>query len=132
MAVPKRKSSNSRSGKRRAHHFKVARQLNIPYGFISYEIFFAAETPPAFKQPEIDACAGISFAVCQGGERSRQLAVENQIAAKIIDIPVAGRGVQPDSEADRGDRSWGGVTDQAAHGLCSCGRSGGERRGRLC
>lgn len=28
MAVPKRKSSNSRSGKRRAHHFKTPRQLN--------------------------------------------------------------------------------------------------------
>jgi large subunit ribosomal protein L32 len=28
MAVPKRKNSNSRSGKRRSHHFKTPRQLN--------------------------------------------------------------------------------------------------------
>jgi hypothetical protein len=73
----------------------IARQLKIPWGFISYEIFFAAETGADFKQPEIDACAGISFAVCQGGERSRWLASENQIeAGKIIHMPVAGRGVR--------------------------------------
>ncbi|MDA7951575.1 MAG: 50S ribosomal protein L32 [Pirellulaceae bacterium] len=29
MAVPKRKHSNSRSGKRRSHHFKVAHQLTM-------------------------------------------------------------------------------------------------------
>jgi hypothetical protein len=73
----------------------IARHLKIPCGFISYEIFFASETGAEFKQPEIEACADIAFAVCQGGERSRWLASENRIeAGKIIDMPVAGRGVQ--------------------------------------
>jgi hypothetical protein len=73
----------------------VARRLRIPYGLISYEIFFAEETGAEFKQPEIAACANVQFAVCQGNERSRQLASENQIPLdKIIDIPVAGRGVR--------------------------------------
>lgn len=73
----------------------IARQLKVPCGFISYEIFFASETSAEFKQPEIDACAGIAFAVCQGGERSRWLASENRIEpGRIIDMPVAGRGVR--------------------------------------
>jgi len=73
----------------------IARHFKVPCGFISYEIDFAAESSAAFKQPEIDACAGIAFAVCQGAERSRQLARENHLdPGKIIDIPVAGRGLQ--------------------------------------
>lgn len=78
----------------------VARQLHVPYGLISYEIFFADETGADFKQPEIDACAEVRFAVCQGSERSRQLVLENRIPAdRIIDIPVAGRFVR------RGERN---------------------------
>lgn len=73
----------------------IAKHFRVPCGFISYEIDFAAESGAAFKQPEIDACAGITFAVCQGLERSRQLARENHIhMGKIIDIPVAGRGLK--------------------------------------
>ena len=72
----------------------IARHFRVPCGFISYEIDFAAESGAAFKQPEIDACAGISFAVCQGVPRSAELARENHLdPAQIIDIPVAGRGV---------------------------------------
>lgn len=74
---------------------QVARFLGVPHGFICYEIFFASEAGLAFKQPEIDACTALSFAVCQGGERSRQLSIENRIPRdRIIDIPVAGRGIQ--------------------------------------
>jgi glycosyltransferase involved in cell wall biosynthesis len=73
----------------------VASRLRIPYGLISYEIFFADETGAEFKQPEIAACAGVRFAVCQGQERSRQLASENRIPMdKLINIPVAGRRVR--------------------------------------
>jgi len=73
----------------------VARQLRIPYGFISYELFFSDETGMKFKTPEIESCQGIAFAVCQGGERSRQLAIENRFPPeKVINIPVAGRSPQ--------------------------------------
>jgi glycosyltransferase involved in cell wall biosynthesis len=73
----------------------VARHLKIPHGLISYEIFFACETGDEFKQPEIAACTDLRFAVCQGNERSRQLAIENKISPdRIIDIPVAGRGIR--------------------------------------
>lgn len=73
----------------------VANRLRLPYGLISYEIFFADETGNEFKQPEIAACANVRFAVCQGQERSRRLASENRIPLdKLIDIPVAGRGVR--------------------------------------
>lgn len=79
---------------------KVAKHLKLPLGLISYELFFAAEAGAAFKQPEIAACEGIAFAVCQGNERSRQLAIENRIPPeRVIDIPVAGRYVR------RGGRS---------------------------
>lgn len=78
----------------------IARHLNLPMGLISYEIFFAAEAGEAFKKPEIAACAGLRFAVCQGNERSRHLAIENRIPRdQIIDIPVAGRCVR------RGERN---------------------------
>jgi O-antigen biosynthesis protein len=80
----------------------VAKHLRVPLGYISYEIFFAAETGEAFKQPEIIACEDLRFAVCQGAERSRQLAAENRIPPdKIINIPVAGRSVR------RGERTTG-------------------------
>ena len=73
----------------------VARQLGVPYGLISYEIFFSDETGAEFKLPEITACANVRFAVCQGRERSRHLASENRIPLdKLIDIPVAGRRVR--------------------------------------
>ena len=78
----------------------VAQQLRVPCGLISYEIFFADEAGDNFKQPEIAACANLQFAVCQGKERSQQLATENKIPlARIIDIPVAGRFVR------RGERN---------------------------
>lgn len=81
---------------------KVARHLRVPFGLLSYEITFADEAGSAYKQPEIEACADIRFAICQGGERSRQLANENRIPLdKVIDIPVAGRGVR------RADRNFG-------------------------
>lgn len=72
----------------------LARLCSIPYGLISYEIYFGQETGLEFKQPEQEACQDISFAVCQDRVRSLHLARENCIPlAKIIDIPVAGRAV---------------------------------------
>jgi glycosyltransferase involved in cell wall biosynthesis len=69
--------------------------LNVPYGLISYEIFFRSETSKNFKKIEIDACKDIEFAVCQDSLRSSCLAKENQIDLnKIINIPVAGRGIK--------------------------------------
>jgi hypothetical protein len=71
----------------------LAESLNIPYGLISYEIFFDKETGTAFKDPEIRACKNICFAVCQDNTRAKKLSRENRIPIEsIINIPVAGRG----------------------------------------
>ena len=73
----------------------LSQLLGIPYGLISYEIFFRNETSAEFKKEEINACANIDFAVCQDDVRSSLLAEENHIPLeKIINIPVAGRGVK--------------------------------------
>jgi len=75
---------------------KIAGLIGVPYGLISYEIYFGVETGQGFKEVEIQACRGVAFAVCQDRVRSVCLAVENQIALeKIIDIPVAGRLLVP-------------------------------------
>jgi len=73
----------------------LSQLLGIPYGLISYEIFFRDETSVEFKKEEINACAHIDFAVCQDDVRSSLLGEENHIPLeKIINIPVAGRGVK--------------------------------------
>jgi hypothetical protein len=73
----------------------ISKLLKIPYGFISYEIFFELETNKKFKQIERIACKKLSFAVSQDKVRSCLLAEENEIPPeKIIDIPVAGRGLK--------------------------------------
>lgn len=70
----------------------LAKAAGLPSVLISYEIFFKSETSAEYKKPEITACRNISFAICQGGERSHQLSIENKIPRnKIIDIPVSGR-----------------------------------------
>jgi ubiquinone/menaquinone biosynthesis C-methylase UbiE len=74
--------------------FYVAQALGVPYGLISYEIFFSEETGKDFKEPEIAACRDISFAICQDKLRSFHLSEENVIPIeKIVDIPLAGRSV---------------------------------------
>lgn len=73
----------------------LSQLLGIPYGLISYEIFFKDETNAEFKNEETKACAHLAFAVCQDDVRSALLAKENHIPLeKIINIPVAGRGVR--------------------------------------
>ncbi len=75
---------------------RLAEICNVPYGMISYEIYFSEETGSEFKRPEQEACRGLSFAVCQDRVRSAQLSRENGIPLDmIIDIPVAGRAVVP-------------------------------------
>jgi tetratricopeptide (TPR) repeat protein len=77
----------------------IAQTLNIPFGLISYEICFVEETGSEFKEPEIAACQGVSFAVCQDKVRSLQLSRENNIRPDLfIEIPVAGRGFRPASQ----------------------------------
>lgn len=74
---------------------KIAKTKKIPYGLISYEIFFNKETGEDFKKEEIKACQDIDFAVCQDPLRAEKLAEENMIPAqKIINIPVGGRFVE--------------------------------------
>jgi glycosyltransferase involved in cell wall biosynthesis len=69
----------------------IAKVKKVPYGLISYEIFFAEEAGKKFKAKEIEACKDLAFAVCQGYPRSENLAIENEIShEKIIDIPVCG------------------------------------------
>lgn len=80
---------------------RIAKVKGIPYGLISYEIFFEDETGQAFKKVERDACKDICFAVCQDSIRANELARENNISRdKIITIPVAGRGLK------RGEKTY--------------------------
>ena len=70
----------------------IAEAKQVPYGLISYEIFFEKETGQKFKAPERKACRNLAFAVCQDAVRARCLSEENHIALEnIIKIPVAGR-----------------------------------------
>ena len=70
---------------------KIARRLNIPYCYISYEIMFADELGAVKKNDEIAACKNISFAICQDPIRSYFLSRENNISInKIFNIPVTG------------------------------------------
>ena len=70
---------------------KIARKLNIPYCYISYEIMFADELGTEKKNAEIAACKNISFAICQDPVRSYFLSIENNISInKIFNIPVTG------------------------------------------
>jgi len=70
---------------------KIARKLNIPYCYISYEIMFADEIGKEKKNDEIAACKSISFAICQDPVRSYFLSIENNISInKIFNIPVTG------------------------------------------
>ena len=70
---------------------KIARKLNIPYCYISYEIMFADELGTEKKNDEIAACKDISFAICQDPVRSYFLSIENNISInKIFNIPVTG------------------------------------------
>jgi O-antigen biosynthesis protein len=74
----------------------ISRALQIPAGLISYEIYWADEAGHEFKAMEIEACRGLSFAVCQDRIRSSHLGKENRISENaIFDIPVAGRGFLP-------------------------------------
>ena len=71
----------------------ISKIQNIPLGLISYEIFFADEAGQEFKNKEIDACANVSFAICQDNLRAKKLSEENKIdIEKIICIPVINRG----------------------------------------
>jgi glycosyltransferase involved in cell wall biosynthesis len=73
----------------------IAQNRQIPCGLISYEIFFEEETSREFKQEEIEACKCLDFIVCQDALRAKYLSIENKIALeKIINIPVAGRGIK--------------------------------------
>ena len=68
--------------------------MNVPYALISYEIAFSSEIGSLNKKSERAACSSISFAVCQDRMRAWHLSRENHIPLeKIIDIPVAPRGV---------------------------------------
>lgn len=72
----------------------IAKIQSAVLGLISYEIYFAHETPPGFKEAEIEACRNISFAVCQDKVRATLLSSENLIPLEdIIFMPVSGRTV---------------------------------------
>lgn len=89
----------------------LARVIGLPTIFISYEIFFESETSREFKKPEVSACSHIVMAICQGGERSLQLSLENQIPIhKIVDIPVSCRGDEIVHLLDRDLKEYFGIT----------------------
>ena len=79
---------------------EIAQVKRTPLGLISYEIYFVAEAGNDFKQPEIEACRNIDFAVCQDELRAGFLSVENRILLeKIINIPLGGRFVRKGSKS---------------------------------
>jgi hypothetical protein len=81
---------------------RIGRHFRIPHALISYEIFFAAETSANHNDLIVEACQGMAFAVCQDEVRLRNLSLEYGIApAKIVLIPVAGRGFRAASQKSR-------------------------------
>lgn len=74
----------------------VARAQGTAHGLISYELYFADESPRGFKNEEIDACRDVAFAVCQDTLRAGLLARENALdpATPLFTMPVAGRGAR--------------------------------------
>ncbi len=72
----------------------IAKVLKVPYGLISYEITFEAETSKQFKSIEISACRNIEFAMVPDRIRGRELSRENRIPhERLFFVPVAGAGV---------------------------------------
>jgi glycosyltransferase involved in cell wall biosynthesis len=75
--------------------FLLARLSGVPHALISYEITFLEESSPEFKSPEIEACRGVAFAICQDNARGAELCRENQIPLdKLVLSPVAGLGLR--------------------------------------
>lgn len=74
---------------------RVAHQLGVPLGLISYEIFFENEIEATSKQLEIDACRNVRFAVVQDALRGELLCSQNHVPrGRIILLPVGGRGAR--------------------------------------
>lgn len=70
---------------------KIAKFKKIHVGYISYEIFFEAETSKDEKKIEQEACKNINFAIVQDKIRAKHLSEQNEIPMdKMIYIPVAG------------------------------------------
>lgn len=68
----------------------IAKRLGVPLGLISYEIRFDDEVGAAQKAQEVDACAGVAFAIAQDHTRAYLLSREYRIPLhKILRIPVA-------------------------------------------
>jgi O-antigen biosynthesis protein len=81
----------------------ISQLADIPYGLLSYEIFFYDEIDPdnikgelkIFKIMEIEACKNISFAIIQDETRASFLSRENEIPNdEFIYIPVSNRGTK--------------------------------------
>lgn len=73
-----------------------AKTLKVPYGLISYEIFFKQECHAFEKQLEIEASQNLDFIVIQDHVRAKYLSLENNIDInKMIMIPVSSSKVYP-------------------------------------
>ncbi len=80
---------------------RIAGMQQVPFGLISYEIFFADEADGGRKQEEALACRDAAFAVVQDETRGRLLSQENRIPPeRMIYMPVAGRGSVPRVKSD--------------------------------
>lgn len=72
----------------------LADAWRVPYGFISYEIFFEREIGKRLKKVERKACGNVTFAISQDPLRANLLCKENCLSVgKVINVPVAGRKV---------------------------------------
>lgn len=81
---------------------KLASVMNIPYSFLSYEIFFDKELDKLNNQTDLKnkrkskkACKNIQFAIVQDKIRKELLAKEYDIELdKILLMPVSGSGIR--------------------------------------
>ena len=69
---------------------EFAKRIKVPFGLISYEIFFYDECGYKEKKIEINASQELDFAITQDDIRARFLSEENKISSKkIFTIPVS-------------------------------------------
>ena len=74
----------------------LGERYNIPYAYLSYEIFVTGECSIELKKLERRAAKNAAFAVAQDEMRARLLSEETGIPEnQILRMPVAGTGVRP-------------------------------------
>lgn len=75
---------------------ELSQRLRVPYGLISYEIFFQEECGYEEKKLEIKASNNLDFVIIQDEIRAKFLSIENKISVdKMITMPVSSSKTYP-------------------------------------